>query len=88
MEEKSQDERENQMEIPDIRVDRTNLRIMTVQFPDEKSFHGAYYGIGSHVLEGWTPTEKLIEIMRDTILHKITIEESVISLRETLYENQ
>jgi putative transcriptional regulator len=55
-----------------IEVNRESLTIMGVTFPDIDSLELAASGIGTNMFEGFVPTPKHIEIMRDFMLDKIT----------------
>ena len=48
-----------------IDVDRKNLTIMGVRFPDIDALNSAANAIGSNMFEGFEPTPRLIEIYRD-----------------------
>jgi putative transcriptional regulator len=48
-----------------IEVDRKNLTIMGVRFPDLDTLNSAANAIGSNMFEGFEPTPRLIEIYRD-----------------------
>jgi len=63
-----------------IEVDRQNLTIMGVQFPDLAALNSAANAIGSNMFEGFEPTPRLIEIYRDYRSGKISAD----SLLETL----
>jgi putative transcriptional regulator len=48
-----------------IEVDRKNLTIMGVPFPDLTALESAANAIGSNMFEGFEPTAKSITIIRD-----------------------
>jgi hypothetical protein len=48
-----------------IDIDRENLTIMGVAFPDAKTLDSAACTIGSNMYEGFEPTEKLIRLYLD-----------------------
>ena len=58
-----------------IDIDREKLTLMGVKFSDLKSLESTANAIGSNMFEGYEPTVKGIEIIRDYILGKITIGE-------------
>jgi putative transcriptional regulator len=60
-----------------IEVNRENLTIMGVPFPDIDSLESAASGIGTNMFEGFVPTPKIVEIMRDFLLNKITDKEAL-----------
>ena len=55
-----------------IQIDRNNLTIMGVSFPDLKTLDRAAKAIGTNMYEGFEPTESRITLIRDYILNKIT----------------
>jgi putative transcriptional regulator len=68
-----------------IEVDRENLTIMGVRFPDLDSLNSAANAIGSNMFEGFEPTPKSIEIIRDYLFDKITIEQLIQLTKEKAY---
>lgn len=54
-----------------IEIDRKNLTIMGVRFPDLKTLDSAASAIGSNMFEGFEPTEKLIRLYLDYKTGKI-----------------
>lgn len=48
-----------------IEIDRTNLTIMGVKFSDLKTLESTANALGSNMFEGFIPTPKGIEIIRD-----------------------
>ena len=67
-----------------IDVNRQNLTIMGVQFPDLDSLNNAANAIGSNMFEGFEPTPRIIEIYRDYRSGKITGSGLVQVLRNAL----
>lgn len=61
----------------EINIDREKLTIMGVVFPDLKTLESTANAIGSNMFEGFIPSPKNIEIIRDYILGKITFNELV-----------
>jgi putative transcriptional regulator len=55
-----------------IAIDRKALTIMNVPFPDLDTLETTAEAIGSNMFEGFTPTRKGIEIIRDYCLGKIS----------------
>ena len=55
-----------------IEIDRTNLTIMGVQFPDLATLESTASALGSNMFEGFKPTPKGVEIIRDFITDAIT----------------
>jgi len=60
-----------------IDINYKELTIMDVPFPDEEIFRIACDGIGSCMFEGWVPTKKKIEVLRDLLTNKISREEFI-----------
>jgi putative transcriptional regulator len=54
-----------------IDIDRKNLTIMGVVFPDLDTLNSAANAIGSNMFEGFEPTQQLIQIYRDYRMGKI-----------------
>ena len=50
---------------------------MGIEFPDLKSLESAANAIGSNMFEGFEPTSKGIEIIRDYLTGKISLTELV-----------
>ncbi|MCD6660589.1 MAG: antitoxin VbhA family protein [Lentimicrobium sp.] len=68
-----------------IEIDRANLTIMGVKFPDLKTLEGTANALGSNMFEGFKPTPKGIEIIRDYVLGKISIGELIKYAKEKAY---
>lgn len=68
-----------------IDIDRNNLTIMGVQFSNLKTLESTANAIGSNMFEGFTPTTKSIEIIRDYVIGKITITELIKFAKEKSY---
>jgi putative transcriptional regulator len=60
-----------------IPIDRDNLSIMGVQFPDLETLNSAADAIGTNMFEGYEPTPRGIAIIRDYLLDKITINDVI-----------
>ncbi|MDR1298180.1 MAG: antitoxin VbhA family protein [Deltaproteobacteria bacterium] len=69
-----------------IAIDRKALTIMNVTFPDLDTLETTAEAIGSNMFEGFTPTRKGIEIIRDYCLGKISIAQLATAAREKAYE--
>jgi len=59
---------------------------MDVPFPDLETLESTAEAIGSNMFEGFKPTKKGIEIIRDYCIGKITFAQLVIIAREKSYE--
>jgi putative transcriptional regulator len=55
-----------------IDIDRENLTIMGVAFPDLDTLNNTASAIGSNMYEGFEPDENTIALIRDYITDKIT----------------
>ena len=64
-----------QMIYKPIEIDRENLTLMGIPFPDQKSLDGCAHGIVSNMYEGFVPDPGIVEIIRDFCLDKIGIGE-------------
>ena len=69
-----------------IEIDRNNLTIMGVQFSNLKTFESTVNAIGSNMFEGFEPTQKGIEIIRDYMMEKISLSELIKFAKEKSYE--
>lgn len=54
-----------------IDIDRDKLTIMGVEFSDIKTLETTANALGSNMFEGFRPTPKSIEIIRDYIIGEI-----------------
>ena len=70
-----------------IAIDRNTLTIMDVPFPDLDTLESAASAIGSNMFEGYQPTKKGVEIIRDYCLGKISFDQLVAAAREKSYAN-
>jgi putative transcriptional regulator len=71
-----------------IEIDKNNLTIMGVPFPDIETLEDIAFGIGSNMYEGYKPTKKDIEIIKEFSLGNITIEQLIIAAEEKIYGKQ
>ncbi len=69
-----------------ITVNREELTIMGVAFPDPETFEAAAEAIGSNMFEGFQPTRRGIEIIRDYCLGKLSFAQLAILASEKAYE--
>jgi putative transcriptional regulator len=60
-----------------IEIDRENLTIMGVKFPNLRTLESTANALGSNMFEGFKPTPRGIEIIRDYVLGKISMRELV-----------
>lgn len=68
-----------------IEIDRINLTIMGVPFPDLITLENTANALGSNMFEGYRPTPKGIEIIRDYVTGKISLDELVTFAKEKAY---
>lgn len=68
-----------------IEIDRKNLTVMGVKFSDLKTLESTANALGSNMFEGYKPTPKGIEIIRDYIMGKISLSELVIFAKQKAY---
>ena len=69
-----------------IVVDRKRLTIMDIPFPDLETLENTAEAIGSNMFEGFTPTKKGIEIIRDYCLGKLTFAQLSTVAKEKSYD--
>ena len=68
-----------------IEINKEILTLMGVKFPDLKTLENTAYGIGSNMYEGFEPTPARIEIIRDYIIGKISLQEFVSMVKTGMY---
>ena len=68
-----------------IEIDRNNLTIMGVKFSDLKTLESTAYALGSNMFEGFDPTPKGIEIIRDYVSGEISLSELVTFAKQKAY---
>ena len=67
-----------------IEVDRKNLTIMGVPFPDLETLNSVAYGLGSIMYEGFEPNEKLIQLYLAARTNKMNNDEFISQLKAAL----
>ena len=67
--------KDHQMPYTPINNDRKNLTIMGVDFSEVINFEATVNALGTAMFEGFDPTPKSIEIIRDYLSDKITLEQ-------------
>lgn len=60
-----------------IQIDRENLAIMGVLFPDLATLNRTASAIGSNMYEGFEPSVSHIALIRDYVMNKITFPQFV-----------
>jgi len=68
-----------------IEIDRQNLTIMGIRFSDIDTLNSAANAIGSNMFEGFEPTTRSIEIIRDYLSKKITLEQLIKLSKDKAY---
>jgi putative transcriptional regulator len=68
-----------------ITINRQDLTIMGISFPDLDTLESAANAIGSNMFEGFEPTVKSITIIRDYLLDKITLADLIQIARDKKY---
>jgi putative transcriptional regulator len=68
-----------------IEIDRNKLTIIGVEFSDLKTLESTANAIGSNMFEGYIPTPKGIEIIRDYVIGKITLTELINVAKQKAY---
>ena len=68
-----------------IEIDRQSLTIMGVNFSSVSNFNAAANALGTAMFEGFEPTPKNIEIIRDYLSEKITLEQLIQLTKEKAY---
>ena len=69
-----------------IVVNRNDLTIMDVPFPDIETLENTAEAIGSNMFEGFCPTKKSVEIIRDYCLGKLSFAQLADIARDNSYE--
>ena len=67
-------------------INREKLTFCDVIFPDLATLEKTANAIGSNMFEGFEPTQKRVEIIRDYVMDKITISDLVHIVKERAYE--
>jgi len=68
-----------------IQIDRENLTIMGVSFPDLVTLDSTASAIGSNMFEGFEPSVDYIALIRDYIVNEITFLQFVNKAKNTIY---
>ena len=68
-----------------IEIDRKNLTIMGVSFSSIDNFEATVNALGTVMFEGFEPTPKKIEIIRDYLFGKITLAQLVQLVKDKAY---
>jgi putative transcriptional regulator len=68
-----------------IEIDRINLTIMGIKFSDLKILESTANAIGSNMFEGFQPTPKGVELIRDYVTGNISLTEFVAFAKQKAY---
>ena len=68
-----------------IPLNKENLTLFGVKFPDLDTLEKTANAIGSNMFEGFEPTPKGIEMIRDYVTDKITLQELIKLIKEKAY---
>lgn len=68
-----------------IEIDRINLTIMGVKFSDLTTLESTANALGSNMFEGFKPTPKGVELIRDYITGNISFSELVTFAKQKAY---
>ncbi len=68
-----------------ISIDRKALTIMGVPFPSLEAWESAAAAIGSNMFEGYQPTKRGIEIIRDYTTSKISFDAFIRAAKHNAY---
>jgi len=68
-----------------IQIDRDNLTIMGVLFPDLTTLNLTANAIGSNMYEGFEPSVSHIALIRDYVINKINFSQFVETAKNTIH---
>jgi hypothetical protein len=68
-----------------VEIDRKNLTIMGVNFSSVSNFDAVVNALGTVMFEGFDPTPKSMEIIRDYLSDKITLGQLIKMTKEKAY---
>ena len=68
-----------------IEIDRNNFTIMGVKFSDLRTLESTANALGSNMFEGFKPTPKGVEIIRDYVSGKISLTELVVFAKQKAF---
>jgi putative transcriptional regulator len=69
-----------------IQIDRQNLTLMGVPFPDEQTLNSAANAIGSNMFEGFEPTPQIIQFYLDWKTGRVSETDFLTKLRAVGYD--
>ena len=68
-----------------IDVNKNELTLMGVKFPDINTLESAANAIGTNMFEGFVPTKNSIIIIRDFMIDKISFAELIVLIKNKQY---
>jgi len=68
-----------------IFINKEKLTFCGVTFPDIETLNKTANAIGSNMFEGFEPTPKSVEIIRDYVMDKITLFDLIHMVKEKSY---
>ena len=66
-----------------IQIDRENLTIMGVPFPDLVTLNNTANAVGSNMFEGFEPSESNVALIRDYVTNKISFSQFTEAAKNT-----
>ena len=66
-----------------IKIDRENLTLMGVSFPDLITLNNTANAVGSNMFEGFEPSVNHVVLIRDYITNKITFPQFIEAAKNT-----
>ena len=73
------------MEFKPVLINRENLTFCNVKFPDLETLNKTANAIGTNMFEGFEPTKKSVEIIRDYIMDRITLADLIDMVKAKSY---
>jgi hypothetical protein len=68
-----------------LEIDHKEKTILGISFEGVDDFEAVLNGIGTNMFEGFEPSAKKIEIMRDYMMKKITLSQLIALCKEKAY---
>ena len=66
-----------------IQIDRENLTMMGVAFPDLVTLNNTASAVGSNMFEGFEPSVSHVTLIRDYVMNKITFLQFIEAAKNT-----
>lgn len=74
--------------LPSLDIDRENLMIMGIVFPDVNTLDNIASAITSNMFAGFRPTKKDIELIKELSLGNQSVKQLIEALKEEMYRKQ